>query len=298
MQCSLKRTQGWKILALWIHQGFCHFSKARIWLKCLLVHKWSCFFRDATLRDDVALHMLCSMSIWSPYSVSSPLPEGQSGLRLWGRVRWTQESIPDKITNQKYLLLKRSVSNSVWGKETDLKQSLFSPCIFKTRRQKCSNDFKGIRLHFNKKLNRKTHAESITVEQSCDLPATFHVNSMREILFGWKSRAYLLVTLGGLSLGPSCCRRADWRTMPSLSTISYYPEHLPSALLWETSSPVLLCLLHLFHLTLSCCFCLPQVVPKLLFSSTRGSRLFLLPFRFRKSLLPISSLLMFLWIGD
>lgn len=159
---------------------------------------------------------------------------------------------------------------------------MFSPCVFKTQRQKCSNDFKGIRLDFNKKLNRNTHAESITVEQSCNLPATFQVNSLGEIWFVWKSWAYLVVTFGGLSLGPSCCGRADSRMMPSLPIISHYCEHLPLALLWEISSPVLLSLLHLFHLILSCCFCLPQVVPKLLFSSTQHSRLFLLPFRFRK----------------
>lgn len=263
-------------------------------LKCLLVHRWSCFVREVTLRNDVALHMLHSMCIWSPYSTSSPLLEGQWGLTVCQRVRRTRGSSSDKITKQKHLLLHSSVPNSVWGKETNLKQLLFSPCVFKTQRQKCPSDFKGTRPDFDKNWTRRTRTESITVEHTCDLQPP-----SRSTVWG---RLGLAGNLLGLPLGDlqewlywdHCiveglteerCRASQ--SFPTILSIFLL------ALLWEIPSPVLLSLLHLLHSILSCSFSLPPVVPKLPYSSTRDSRLFLLPFRFRRSLLPINYLLTF-----
>lgn len=132
---------------------------------------------------------------WSPYSTSSPLLEGQWGLTVCQRVRQTWGSSSDKTTKQKHLLLHSSVPKSVWGKETNLKQLLFSPCVFKTQRQKCPSDFKGTRLDFDKNWTRRTRTESITVEHTCvtysHLPGQQLEGDLVWLEISW---AYLLVT--------------------------------------------------------------------------------------------------------
>lgn len=270
-----------KILAPWIHHRFCHFNKARILYEMSTGTQMILFCQGGYTLRNYVVYLVAILHMFSPPQRTiraSCVGKGE-------RVRWTAGNSSDKITKWKHLLLHSFVPNSVCKKDTNLKQLLVSPCVFKTQRRKCHGYFKGTRLDFNKKQTRKTHTESITVEQTCDLSATFQV----KVWGRFSSDGSLLgLPLSDLQDGFYWDHLVvEGLTEVWCSVSQSFPTILNIfllTLLWEIPSPVLLSLFHLPHFTLTCCFCLPQVVPKLPYSSTQDSGLFLLPFRFRKSL--------------
>lgn len=79
------------------------------------------------LRNYMALHMLCSMCIWSPHSTNSPLLEGQLGPAVKRRVNGPKDAALTRSQNE-IVSFWISLCPTV-PEETNPKQLQFSLCL-------------------------------------------------------------------------------------------------------------------------------------------------------------------------
>lgn len=271
-----------KILFSWIHQEFCNSARPGFDLKYLLVERLLLFFQGGYTEElhgfpyvVLYVHLVATLH-------KLPTPRGVIRASCEEEGAWTQGCSSDKITKKKIVSFQTPLCPTV-PKETNPKQLWFSCSALKTWRQECPGELKGIRPDFDTKWTSKIHPEDHSGTHLLLILPPSIFNSLREILFGWKSPVSCWSS-GGALLGPSCWR-AVWRTMPRLLIILYYSNYLPSsfALRNSFSSPSL-SPSPLFHPQL---LLLSQFVPKLPYSSTQASRT--LPSTIQVQKIPISN---------